>query len=65
MKTVIFIIGLCAATATVNGHFKLFKMERKERLEIKEYEMNKEPNRQLIMKRPFGATRGNLTNCGM
>lgn len=64
MNGVIFLIGVCTSLAVVNGHFKFFKMERTEKVEIKEFDMDQGPKLPPIKRNLFGGTRGNLTNCG-
>ena len=63
MENIIILLA-CVVMTTAAGHYKLFKMEKTEKVEIREFEMRtKELDKPL--NRKLYDTRGNVTNCGM
>lgn len=54
----------CVVMTTAAGTYKLFKMEKTEKVEVREFEIGtKELDKTL--NRKLYETRGNATNCGM
>ncbi|XP_076112037.1 uncharacterized protein LOC143080192 [Mytilus galloprovincialis] len=63
MEHMILIFLVFVAMATASGHFKYYKMEKTEKVEVREFEMDSNPF-SLLGKRKSLQQRGNLTNCG-
>ncbi|XP_071173656.1 uncharacterized protein [Mytilus edulis] len=61
----IFILILCLSVgiAKASGHFKFYKMEKAEKIEVREFEMERTPFTTLG-KRNVLQQRGNFTTCG-
>ncbi|XP_052061842.1 uncharacterized protein LOC127701903 [Mytilus californianus] len=63
MDNFIFILWLCVCSAAASGHFSFYKMEKTEKLEVREFEMDRNPFTS-FGKRKIVQQRGNITNCG-
>ena len=63
MKNIIILLT-CVVMTTAAGNYKLFKMEKTEKVAVREFEMGtKELDK--TFSRKLYETRGNVTNCGM
>ena len=63
MENIIILLA-CVVMTTATGNYKLFKMEKIEKDEVREFEMGKKELDKTLSRKLY-ETRGNVTNCGM
>jgi hypothetical protein len=60
----IMILLACVVMTTAAGNYKLFKMQKTETVEVREFEMGTKELEKTLSRKLY-ETRGNVTNCGM
>jgi hypothetical protein len=63
MENIIILLA-CVVMTTAAGNYKLFKMEKTEKVEVREFEMETKELDKMLSRKLY-ETRGNVTNCGM